>query len=150
MRIHIHRFEPHQDLKDSLTALVHQLQIKAGFLVSCVGSVRRISLRMAGTDAVLEKEGPFEIVSLVGTLGLNGCHLHASFSDSKGHVVGGHLLSGCPVFTTAELVIGESMVHQFDRQFDPNTGFDELVIYSESSQAAQWANIRSENKRRGD
>ena len=31
------------------------MQIKAGFLVSCVGSVRRISLRMAGTDSVLEK-----------------------------------------------------------------------------------------------
>ena len=150
MRIHIHRFEPHQDLKDSLLAFATRLQINAGFIVSCVGSVRQVSLRLAGSDSILVQDGPFEIVSLVGTLSQDGCHLHASFSDTEGRVVGGHLLSGCPIFTTAEVVIGESKSHRFDRQLDPHTGFDELVVYTESNQAAQCANINSENKRRGD
>lgn len=134
MRIHIHRLGPHQDLKESLEQIVHQLGLNAGFVISCVGSVLSIRLRMAGADVVLMQEGPFEIVSLVGTLSDKGCHLHASFSDGQGQVIGGHLLSGCPIYTTAEIVLGESHKHQFDRQLDPETGYDELVVHSLSSQ----------------
>ena len=144
MRIHIHRFEPHQDLKDSLLAFATRLQINAGFIVSCVGSVRQVTLRLAGSDSVLVQDGPFEIVSLVGTLSQDGCHLHASFSTSEGRVLGGHLLSGCPILTTAEVVIGESKAHRFDRQLTPIPVSTNKLVYTESNQAAQWANITSE------
>ena len=134
MRIHIHRLEPYQDLKDSLLDIVHHSNINAGFVLSCVGSVSSVCLRMAGADTILRQEGPFEIVSLVGTLSEHGCHLHASFSDAEGRVIGGHVMSGCPIYTTAEIVLGESLTHRLERHFDPNTGYEELVVYSESSQ----------------
>lgn len=68
-----------------------------------------------------------EIVSLVGTLN-NGGHLHAALSDGEGRVVGGHVLGDMVVFTTAELVIGECESLQFEREFDEETGFDELTV----------------------
>ena len=50
--------------------------------------------------------GKFEIVSLTGTLSAGGSHhLHVAIADSTGAVFGGHLLAGCVVRTTAEIVL---------------------------------------------
>ena len=72
-----------------------------------------------------------EIVSLVGTLN-DGGHLHAALSDRSGKVVGGHVLGDMVVFTTAEIVIGECESLQFAREFDEQTGFDELKVINRS------------------
>ena len=49
-------------------------------------------------------QGKHEIVSLVGTVSADGkCHLHACLADGKGAVVGGHVVGGMTVFTTAEV-----------------------------------------------
>jgi hypothetical protein len=67
--------------------------------------------------------GPHEIVSLVGTFSSDGtCHLHASFGDAAGRVVGGHVLGDMRVFTTAELVVGDCEGLAFVREFDQCTG----------------------------
>jgi predicted DNA-binding protein with PD1-like motif len=77
--------------------------------------------------------GPFEIVSLTGTLACSGdgdsCvkHLHISLSDAQGRVVGGHLVR-LEVETTAEIVVGELEDLVFTREHDANTGFAELVV----------------------
>ena len=34
------------------------------------------------------------------------------------------------VYTTAEVVIGECQGHEFNREHDQRTGFDELVVQS--------------------
>ena len=70
----------------------------------------------------------FEIVSLTGTVSRHGAHLHMSLADYQGNVVGGHVMEGCEVFTTAEIVLGECSGHVFTRQRDDETGFDELVV----------------------
>ena len=75
----------------------------------------------------------FEIVSLTGTVSRHGCHLHMALSDHQGNVVGGHVLEGCEVFTTAEIVIGECVNHVFSREHDEETGFDELVVTTKLS-----------------
>jgi predicted DNA-binding protein with PD1-like motif len=49
--------------------------------------------------------GKFEIVSLTGTLSVGCHHLHVAIADSTGAVFGGHLLPGCVVRTTAEIVL---------------------------------------------
>jgi len=67
-------------------------------------------------------------VSLVGTLSGSGGHLHISLSDAQGHMIGGHVIGGLFVFTTAEVVIGECSDLQFTREHDDTTGFQELVI----------------------
>lgn len=71
-----------------------------------------------------------EIVSLVGTLSsVGGHHLHISVSTKTGQVLGGHVFGEMNVFTTAEIVIGECEDLSFMREFDPASGYDELVVY---------------------
>ena len=63
-----------------------------------------------------------------GTFSSNGrCHLHASFSNEQGKLLGGHLIE-MVVHTTAEVVIGECSAMVFEREHDSRTGFPELVI----------------------
>ncbi len=59
---------------------------------------------------------------------MNGqCHLHASVANAAGKMHGGHLIE-LIVHTTAEVIIGECTAMVFQRVFDKNTGFTELVI----------------------
>ncbi|CAM9619160.1 unnamed protein product [Choristocarpus tenellus] len=151
--------------------------LQAGFIMSCVGSVHSVVIRLAGAGrptpaAVDEASGRvqsgceaskgaetevlipsqvgvtkwkqeqceeekhilrmgasnrFEILSLVGTLSLDGCHLHMSLGDERGNVIGGHLIEAV-VHTTAELVIGEPSAFAFSRKVDHRTGFKELHV----------------------
>lgn len=71
--------------------------------------------------------GRFEIVSLVGTLNPDA-HLHVSLADGEGRTVGGHVLGGMEVFTTAEVVVGEAPDLLFSRETDQRTGFPELQV----------------------
>ena len=128
MRTHALRLLPGQDLRHALERVTSELQLRAGCIVSCVGSLSRARLRLAGGDEVLELEGPFELVSLVGTLSPDGPHLHVALADGGGRVHGGHLLAGCPIHTTAEIVIGELEGVAFTRELDPATGWRELVV----------------------
>jgi predicted DNA-binding protein with PD1-like motif len=67
-------------------------------------------------------------VSLVGTLSMDGAHIHVAIADATGAVTGGHLLAGSIVRTTAELVLGDVDDVRFHRPIDPETTYDELVI----------------------
>jgi hypothetical protein len=71
---------------------------------------------------------PMEIVSLAGTLCGEGLHVHVSLSRRDGSCVGGHLVPGCIVHTTAELVIGELADVEFHRPMDSATGYNELSV----------------------
>lgn len=73
-------------------------------------------------------KGDYEIVSLVGTVSVNGVHLHMSFSDSDGIVRGGHLKEGTLIHPTAEIVIGVDENAEMRREMDEETGFAELII----------------------
>ena len=123
---------PGADLRAALEDATRRLQLRAGCVLSCVGSLSRAKLRLAGGDEVLQLEGPLEIVSLVGTLSGDGPHLHIALADRAGHVHGGHLLPGCPVYTTAELVLGELDGVSFARERAPATGWRELIVRPES------------------
>jgi len=65
---------------------------------------------------------------LIGTLSAGGMHLHISISDSVGKVLGGHLLEGCMIHTTAEIVLLESLDLKFTREEDAQTGYKELRV----------------------
>jgi uncharacterized protein len=67
-------------------------------------------------------------VSLVGTLTQDGAHLHVSLADRSGVTLGGHLLDGSAVYTTAEIVLAELPALAFAREHDPESGYDELVV----------------------
>ncbi len=122
------RLLPGQDLKTELDRLVQAYQIQAGVLLTGVGSLTDVSLRLANQDGATVHRGHFEIVSLVGTLSVNGSHLHLAVSDSTGRTTGGHLMPGNLIYTTAELVIGILPDVVYTREPDPTFGYRELVI----------------------
>ncbi len=128
MIIHAQRLLPHQDLKVSIEKYVGQHHIAAGVILSAVGSLVRATLRLADGKTIKSYDQMFEIVSMTGTVSVNGCHLHLSLSDENGQLVGGHLKEGCIIKTTAEIIIGEIEKMGFYREFDDKTGYNELVI----------------------
>ncbi len=85
-------------------------------------------MRLANQEGPTTYQGHFEIVSLVGTLSVNGSHVHLSVSDSTGRTIGGHLLDGCKIYTTAELLIGVMPSLTYIREPDPTFGYRELVV----------------------
>ena len=122
------RLRPGQDLKQEIDHIVKEKRIEAGTMLTCVGSLTDVTLRLANQDNASVWHGHFEIVSLVGTISTNGNHLHLSVSDSTGHTLGGHLLEGCRIYTTAEVVIGILSDIVYTREPDPAFGYRELVV----------------------
>lgn len=122
------RLNPGSDLKESLKNFVRSHNLQAGFILTTVGSLKKVTLRFANQQASHLFEQKFEIVSLCGTLSPDGVHLHIAISDHNGRTIGGHLEQGCIIYTTAEIVIGESEDFIFARALDQQTGFKELEI----------------------
>jgi predicted DNA-binding protein with PD1-like motif len=122
------RLSPGMDVKEELERLVKQRGIKAASVLTCVGSLRDAIVRFANKPNGTMLKGPLEIVSLIGTLGEDGLHLHIAVSDRDGVTTGGHVMPGCRVFTTAEIVLGILTEAVFTREIDSATGFKELVI----------------------
>lgn len=127
-KIHALRLNPGDDLKLKLNEFVQKEKIEAGYILTCVGSLRELSLRLANQKESTLLKSKFEIVSLVGTLSPDGNHLHLSAADSTGKVIGGHLTEGNIIYTTAEIIIGESKDYFFKRETDSLTTFQELKI----------------------
>lgn len=134
LRIEVLRLAPGEDLR---TALQHWSDVaarapepvQAACVLSAVGSLTRAMLRFADAPAGTRIDGPLELLSLAGTLGPGGLHLHAAVSDAEGKVLGGHVMPGCNVRTTAEIVLGLLPAHVFDRAPDPLTGYLELLAH---------------------
>ena len=128
MKLHAIRLKPEDDLRLMLEAFTKKNAISAGFIASAVGSLSRARLRFADAGIPDLIGGPLEIIALSGTLSPDGCHLHISAADHRGNVIGGHVLSGCVVHTTLEIVIGDAQALSFRRALDPATGYRELVV----------------------
>jgi predicted DNA-binding protein with PD1-like motif len=128
-RVHAVRLRPGDDLRLELEKLTSLVPLRAGVVLSAVGSLTRLALRLADRREETLREGKFEVVSLTGTLGPDGCHLHLAASDGDGVTLGGHLLPGCLVYTTVELVLGDAAGLIFHRELDSATGFRELSIH---------------------
>lgn len=96
--------------------------------MSAVGSLTVARIRMAGAEQVRELPGPLELLSLGGTVGAEGAHLHIMVADAQGCCLGGHVSAGCLVHTTVELVLLTLPGLRFARRHDERTGYPELVI----------------------
>lgn len=131
-RFYAVRLTAGQDLKQELLNLARAHHLSAAVVVSAVGELKRLSVRLAGArpghNPVLELDDDFEIVSMTGTLSGSDAHLHLAVSKSDGSVIGGHLKPGCRVGVTAEIVLLADPAMSFQRQPDQSTGYDELTI----------------------
>ena len=123
------RLSAGQDLFDAIDAFVLQNQIEAGCVLSGVGSLTHAVLRLANREVHNEYVGYFEIVSITGTVSIHGSHFHVSISDENGYTIGGHLVSGCKIYTTAEIVIAAFTNEVYKREFAEDSGYDELKVY---------------------
>lgn len=132
MKLHTFRITPGNDLKGEIEKFVRAKDIQAGFIVTCVGGLSQARMRMAGAlpdkQDIRTYEGDFEITSLVGTVSVNGVHLHMAISDKQGACYGGHLKEGTIIHPTAEIVIGEDVASVYTREMDDETGFEELQV----------------------
>jgi predicted DNA-binding protein with PD1-like motif len=43
-------------------------------------------------------------------------------------MLGGHVMDGCKVYTTAEIVLGSTNELAYSYELDPQTGYEELVV----------------------
>ena len=119
-----------QDLKLELQKLATAHNISAGSIASCVGCVSQLNIRLANANNTKLITAPFEIVSLMATLTPNHQHVHISVADENGNVIGGHLLEGTIIATTAELIVHRYDTLTFNREHDDSTGYTELTVSS--------------------
>ena len=160
-RVHVLRLKPGEDLKLSLHAYCEHHALTSAWIITCVGSLQSAHLRLANhtsllglgssTNSVLKlPDQKFEVVSLTGTVSAAGAssHLHCALADRHGDCVGGHVLEGCTVFTTCEIVLGSCGGWKFAREHDEETGFDELVAYGEGGTAKAEEDVLKGKKAR--
>ncbi len=126
--VYAFRLKPGEDLKAGIEKVVTENNIKAGWISTGVGSLTQYTIRLANQPDSSTGNGHFEIVSLVGTLSTNGSHIHISLSDSTGKTIGGHLMPGCKIYTTAEIVIQATGQYEFTRENDGTTPWKELQV----------------------
>jgi hypothetical protein len=130
------RLRPGADLRAALEAALSERSQRAGVIISGVGSLSSALVRLAGASEPTQFGGNLEILTLAGTVGSNGSHLHIAVADSAGRVIGGHVAHGCIVRTTAEVTLLLLPDWSFNRELDPATGFAELVVSRGPERAA--------------
>jgi len=126
--MHALRLKPGDDLLLAVQRFVDEHGIEAGWVAACAGSLTDWTLRFADQPAGASATGRFEIVALSGTVSKHGSHLHLAVSDGEGRTTGVHLLPGCRVYTTAEIVLGVARDLVFTRAVDGTTPWRELQI----------------------
>lgn len=122
------RFIENEDLLEALTDFVRKVNVKAGFF-SLIGSLKRARLGFfdGAKYQTVEIDKPLEIVSCSGNISLDEedqvvVHAHIVVSDEKGEAFGGHLLQGCIVSFTAEMVLVVCTQIRLRRALDDKTG----------------------------
>ncbi|MDZ5455342.1 PPC domain-containing DNA-binding protein [Azohydromonas lata] len=119
--------QPGVDLRRALETPMAEQGCEATFIVSGIGSLDQARLRLAGAAEELELNGALEVLTLAGSVAMNGSHLHASLANAQGRVLGGHLYYGCRVRTTAEVLLALLPDWHFRRECDAATGYGELA-----------------------
>ena len=130
MRVHCIRLHRGDDLMLTIKAVCQEKDIRAGVVLSAVGCISKGRVRDASGVTIREIEDHCEIVSLNGTVSADRCHLHIALSKEDLSTIGGHLCPGCIINTTCELVIAELSGVSISKEFDSETGYDELIFAS--------------------
>jgi predicted DNA-binding protein with PD1-like motif len=105
------RLLENEDVSNAIKEKAEQSGIHAGYFL-LIGMVKKAILGFYKNRKYkqIEVAGPLEIVSCLGSISVREdgelvAHAHISVADEEGRVFGGHLLPGCPVDVTAELVL---------------------------------------------
>lgn len=93
------------DVRRSLEQLARE-QNAAGFVLSVVGNLSQAAFQCPGKGQPTLLSGQLEIITLQGTVGPGGVHLHLSLSDGHCQVWGGHMEPGTLVLQGADVLVG--------------------------------------------
>jgi predicted DNA-binding protein with PD1-like motif len=118
------------DLYDSISRICTEEDIKIG-TITAIGAVSQAAVAYYNQSekkyTPLKFEKHLEILNCTGNVSLKDgkpfVHMHATFTDTEGNSIGGHLTSGTVVFV-CELAIEELEGKALDRQFDEKTGLN--------------------------
>ena len=105
MRVRAIHLDAGADVRRSLEDLAHHENAQ-GFVLSVVGNMRQATFACPGRTSPTVLSGELEIITLQGTIGPQGVHLHLSFSDGDCQVWGGHLEHGSLILKGADLLVG--------------------------------------------
>lgn len=125
---HAFRLTRGEDLKNEIINYCKRENIKAGVILSAVGCIKHLHIRLAEAKDYIDVDDNYEIVSITGTVSKDDVHIHIAVADNTGKTVGGHLKDGTIIDTTCEVVIYELKDYAFEREFDEATGYDEISI----------------------
>ncbi len=122
------RLEPGADFRRALERKAGELPNQSAFVVAGIGSLSSVSIRLAAAEQETRLSGPFELISLSGTLSADGAHLHMVIASESGQVMGGHVGYGNLIRTTAELLLVALEGWTLSRAHDAVTGYQELQV----------------------
>jgi predicted DNA-binding protein with PD1-like motif len=133
-RVIFSRMEPEEDVLETIETVAAEYGVKSG-QVSLIGAISGAKLGYFHLDANEYRdftiEDDVEVVSCIGNIStLNGkamVHAHMIVADETGRCYGGHLMRGCKVSVTIELVIIETAA-ELTRARDEKTGLNLLNI----------------------
>ena len=129
-RVICKRLHRGEDLLVAIRDLAVSENIEAAVVLSAVGCVSKLRVRDASGVTIQELNEDCEILSLNGTVSKNRIHLHIAFSKEDLSAIGGHLVEGCIINTTCELVLAELPGVSFGVEQDTTTGYDEIVFHT--------------------
>ena len=125
---HVLRIKKDADLLKEIKEYVNANKIQACFIMTCVGSLKKITIRLA-TEIIFTKNEFYQIASLTGNISVEREHIHISLSDPTGDVIGGHLLEGNTVYTPVEIVLGVLPNLKYTSALvSDKSGWKELVV----------------------
>lgn len=131
------RFEPGEDVQESILKVCEQYEIRHGMILTALGSLNGASFfdpaPIPGKPGLyaygdpIELPAPVELISLSGIIcegegGDTQCHIHCSMADEKGTTYSGHFKEGNKVLTTVEMVIAEVSQIYMGREVEPTRG----------------------------
>jgi predicted DNA-binding protein with PD1-like motif len=126
--------EPGEDVFETIGKVAEEYGVKSGHL-TLIGAISGAKLGYFHTGANEYRDFTIdedvEVVSCMGNISmLNGglvVHAHMIVSDEKGRCYGGHLMKGCTVSVTIEMVLTE-VAADLTRARDERTGLNLLNI----------------------
>ncbi len=134
------RLLPGTDIMHGLAAVCKENGILHGYLLMAIGTVNKATIQIfrpkpetklgAGYTEPETIPGPIEILGLSGIVfetekGEVALHLHGTFCDKEGKLLGGHIVpGGNPVCATLDACIARVSGARFMTRFDEETGLN--------------------------
>lgn len=118
------RFFEGEDLLETIARVADQNGVDSGFFF-LIGTLKEavMGYYREGKYIPIGKAGPLEIASCTGNISVKEkaelvVHGHIVVTDREGNAFGGHVLPGCLVDATAELVLAKVENGTLRREFD--------------------------------